>query len=142
MRFPSSFPDEVSRLREVDLFAPCSDRELRRIDRLATIVTIPAGHLLCSRGEIGRECFVLLSGRADVDVDGRHHAVGLGATVGEMSLLVPDGHRTATVTAVTDVDALVFSRAEFTSLMQAVPTVAHSILREASRRLVQNHEEQ
>jgi CRP-like cAMP-binding protein len=139
MHIAHGLPEHIARLSELDVFAACRPRDLRRVDRLATMLTLRAGHTLCRRGEIGRECFVLVNGEVDVDVNGSHHAVGRGTSIGEMALLAPDGRRNATVVAATDLETLVFSRTEFASLVRAVPGVAHSILRESTRRLVANH---
>jgi CPA1 family monovalent cation:H+ antiporter len=123
---------------DIPLFAGCSARELRRIDRLGTSVTVEGGRVLFQRGEIGRQCFVLLDGRAAVDTVDGPAAVGRGAVIGELALLVPNGRNTATVTATTELEALVFTRTEFRQLMASLPTVAHRILREAAGRLIAN----
>jgi len=123
---------------DVGLFADCNARELRRIEGLSTGISREGGRVLCREGEIGRECFVLLDGVVAVETNDRHFTVGRGAPIGEIALLIPNGRRTATVTALSDVEALVFTRAEFTQLMTGIPTVAHKILHEATRRLVEN----
>jgi CRP/FNR family transcriptional regulator, cyclic AMP receptor protein len=139
--FVTTPPNRLHRLRDIELFAHCTARELRLIDSLTTTVGIEAGRVLCRAGDIGRECFVLLDGRADVGVNDRHQTVGRGALVGEIALLTPRGRRTATATAVTDLTVLVFSRTEFGRVMTGIPIVAHAILREATRRLVENDDE-
>ena len=123
---------------DIPLFAGCTGRELRRIDRLGTSVTIDAGRVLFRRGAIGRQCFVILEGEAAVDTVDGQVIVGRGAVIGELALLAPNGRNTATVTAVTGLDALVFTRTEFRQLMSSLPTVAHRILREAAGRTVAN----
>ena len=138
MLFTTTLPDDIVRLREIELFAACTARDLRRIDSLATGVKIERGRVLCRQGEIGRECFVLLDGHADVDVDGQHYTVGRGALLGEIALLTHGGRRTATVTALTDISVLAFTRPEFTQLMTGLPSVAHKILRAATQRLVED----
>ena len=123
---------------DIPLFAGCTGREIRRIDRLATSVTVDAGRVLFRRGEIGRQCFVILEGEATVESIDGPVIVGRGAVIGELALLAPTGRNTATVTADTDLDALVFTRTEFRQLMASLPTVAHRILREAAGRLIAN----
>jgi CRP-like cAMP-binding protein len=132
--------NRLRRELDVALFADCTNRELRRIDTLSTVTTREAGQVLCREGEIGRECFVLLDGQVDVDTSGGHYTVDAGAPLGEIALLITNGRRSATLTARTDVTLLVFSRPEFTELMQGLPMVAHKILNEATRRLVENAE--
>jgi CRP-like cAMP-binding protein len=129
-------PDLVLGLHDIELFAACTGKELRRIEALGTPAHIAAGHILIQQGEIGRECFVVLDGQADIDIDGCHHTVTRGALIGEIALVVQGARRTATVVAITDLKVLVFNRAEFGQLMNGLPAVAHKVLREASRRLV------
>jgi CRP-like cAMP-binding protein len=133
--------NRTKRLRsdfDVPLFGDCTPRELRVVDGLGTVVSIEAGRVMCRRGDIGHQCFVILDGQVDVDVDGQHHTVGRGAVLGEIALLIANGHRTATVTARSDLEVLVFSQPEFMHLMTGLPAVSHKILREATRRLVAN----
>jgi CRP-like cAMP-binding protein len=125
-------------LHDIDLFAACTGKELRRVEVLGTPANIAAGDLVIRRGDIGRECFVVLDGQADVEIDGCHHTVTRGALIGEIALLVQGARRTATVVAITDLTVLVFNRAEFGQLMNGLPAVAHKVLREASRRLVED----
>jgi len=136
--FVASLSDRFHGLRDIELFANCTGRDLRRIDSMTTRVKIEAGHVLCRQGEVGRECFVILTGEADVSVGGHHRTVGRGALLGEIALLTPNGRRTATVTALSELSVLVLSRTEFAQVMAGIPVVAHAILREATRRLLEN----
>lgn len=136
--FATNLPDHIARLRDIDLFSDCTTRELRCIDSITTAVRIESGRVLCREGEIGRECFVVLDGQADVDLDGDHRTVGRGTLLGEIALLTPRGRRIATVTALTNITLLAFTRTEFSRLMTGVPRVAHKVLREATRRLVED----
>ncbi len=122
----------------LDLFADCHRRDLRRIAALATTVDIPAGRVLCERGDVARECFAVIDGVVDVEIDGRHVALHRGSLVGEIALLTPCGRRTATVTTVTDMSALVFTRREFGELLATYPTTARKIYAESTRRLSEN----
>jgi CRP-like cAMP-binding protein len=131
-------PEPLRRLRDLDVFAGCTTRELRAIDSHVATTMVPAGRILCHHGDIGRECFVIVDGELDIAIDGRHVGVRRGALIGEIALLTPDGRRTATVTAKTDSTLLVLTRAEFAHLMGAFPTIAHRIVRESARRLVED----
>jgi CRP-like cAMP-binding protein len=94
---------------------------------------------LCRQGEYAEQCFVVVDGRADVFVDGARVAgIGPGEIVGELALLATGGVRTATVVAATDMSLLVMSRREFAQLESASPTVVHRVLRDATRRLLEN----
>jgi CRP-like cAMP-binding protein len=95
---------------------------------------------LCNIGEIGRECFVLIDGHVDVETNHGHYTLGPGALMGEIALLIPNGRRTATITARDEVTTLAFSRTEFAQLMAAIPTVAHKVLKQAAHRLIEDLE--
>jgi CRP-like cAMP-binding protein len=121
------------------LLANCTHHELRRIDRLCTLIDVPSGLVLCTQGDTAREAFIVVEGAAVVTVAGTTlDAVGPGALIGELAMLAPDGRRTATVTTTSKATLLVFSRCEFATLMSSVPQVAHNVLQEATRRLLHN----
>src|SRR2546428_14005328 len=58
---------KVKLLRNVPLFSGCTDKELAFIATRADEVDLPAGKVLCKRGESGGGFFVILEGRGDVD---------------------------------------------------------------------------
>ena len=130
--------NSITRLGEVEIFAGCRARDLRRIDRLSTPVAVAAGQVLCRPGMVGRECFVLLDADASVVTPRGQIVVPAGLLIGEIALLTADGRRTARVAASADTEALVFSRLEFRELIADLPTVAGRVLHEASRRLIEN----
>jgi CRP-like cAMP-binding protein len=132
-------PSEPTRgVVDAELFAGCHRRELRFIDGLATIVDLSAGQLLCRPGDIGRECFLLLDAAASVLTTRGLAPVPPGLMVGEIALLTSYGRRTAEVVPRSDTRALVFTPAELRQLMAELPLVGDRILREATRRLVEN----
>ena len=125
----------AEQLRSVALFRECHSRELRQIAGLATTVEVPAGRVLCVEGAIGAEFFVIVRGTAWVDRSGRRLAyLGPGQAFGEIALLSRNGRcrRTATVVAADPMTVLVFSRAEFNTLIHAVPAVARRLLESVS----------
>ena len=122
-------------LRSVALFQECSTSELRRIARLATGVDVPAGRVLCLEGAIGAEFFVIVRGSAWVERCGNRIAyLGPGEAFGEIALLSRNSgsQRTATVVAADPMTVLVFSRAEFNTLIRNVPAVARRLLERVS----------
>jgi CRP-like cAMP-binding protein len=124
----------IERLRSIDLFAQCSDKELEQIDALMTEVDVPAGRVLMHEGDLGLEAFVIESGEAVVTRDGTELARrGAGSIVGEMAL-IDQGPRTATVTATTPLTAYVLNRREFASLLDDAPEVAEKVTREVEAR--------
>ncbi len=119
----------IERLREVELFSDCTEKELEQIDALMTAIDIPAGRVLMREGELGLECFVVESGEAIITRNGTELGRrGPGTILGEMAL-VDHGPRTATVTAATPMTAYVLSQGEFSSLLADAPDVAAKIAR-------------
>ena len=125
----------VAELRSVALFRECQTRELRQIARLATNIEVPAGRVLCVEGAIGAEFFVIVRGSAWVERGGKRIAyLGPGQAFGEVALLSRNGQcrRTASVVAADPMTVLVFSRAEFNTLIREVPAVARRLLESVS----------
>ena len=122
-------------LAEISLFSGCSPKDLQRLAKATDEIAVEAGTVLTNQGDVGREAFILLSGTATVERDGRTVAsLGPGDHVGELSLL-DGGPRTATVTATTDVQLLVLSRPAFNGVLDEIPTLAHKLLVSLAHRL-------
>lgn len=103
--------------------------------RASDEVDLPAGRHLCEQGSIGREAFVIVGGKAEVRRNGRRVAtLGPGDCFGELALL-DHGPRTATVTAVTDIDVLVLGAREFAGIIDEVPPIAHKLLKTLAGRI-------
>jgi len=120
--------ERLEQLSAVPLFRSSSKRELEKIARAADEVIVEAGRVLVTQGEIGRECYVIVSGEASVSRDGKEIAkLGAGEPIGELAVL-DGGPRTATVTALTELDLLVIGQREFSALLTEVPGLAHKIM--------------
>ena len=118
---------KIAAMSKVPLFARCSKRELESIASLADEVDLPAGKVLTAEGERGREFFVLLEGSAGVRSDGRELAsLGEGDFFGEIAL-VTDKARTATVTATTQMRALVITDRAFRGLEAVADRLAATL---------------
>jgi CRP-like cAMP-binding protein len=117
----------IDAIVDLDLFAGLDRKQLATIASLSTQVTLPAGSVLCRRGERGREAFILVEGTVAVSIEDEAIAVlRPGSVFGEMSLL--DGTpRVANVTATSQVSVLVLTNRELASLLDAVPAVAARI---------------
>lgn len=123
----------VAMLRKLPLLAGLSDPELRRVDALACEIEVPAGTVLMKQGHVGREVFIVATGIADVEIDGRTVArVGPGEPLGEMALL-EGTPRSATVTALTPMHVLVLDPGRFAELL-GNPRIDQSIHEVQTRR--------
>ncbi len=125
----------LDHLASVPLFSACSKKELQAVARASDEVSLPAGRNLCEQGSIGREAFIILSGTAQVVRNGRKVAtLTEGDCFGELALL-DHGPRTATVTALTDIDVLVLGVREFAAIVDEVPPLAHKLLKSLAARI-------
>lgn len=133
--FKQQSDPKLDRLEQTPLFQGCDPREIRTIGRLGDLISRDAGTVLIEQDRWGGEAFVIVDGSVTVSRDGRVLAtLGPGDVVGEVAVL-DHGPRTATVTADTPIDVLVFDPRSFKSLLREAPTVTRRMLREMSRRL-------
>jgi CRP-like cAMP-binding protein len=122
-------------LANVMLFSGCDGKEISHIASLATEIEVPEGKVLAREGEPGREFYVILDGKADVEIGGKQVAtLGAGDFFGEMALL-DQGPRVATVTAASDMEVAVLDPREFVSLIEEHPAVARKVLKVMAGRL-------
>jgi len=116
-------------LRQVPLFAECTDEELDRIDALFAEAEVPPGHVLLREGSIGRQFVVILTGEASVTREGVEvNRLGPGDFLGEMALL-HSTPRQATVTAMAPMTIYVATAGEFSALLVEAPSIARKIRR-------------
>ena len=126
---------KVEALRAVPLFRALNDRDLQQVARLADEVDLPAGKVLMREGESGSQMFIMASGEARIEREGREIArEGPGSFFGEMAI-VAEGPRTATATLTEPSHLFVLAHREFHSLLDAVPEVRECVLNEIARRL-------
>src|SRR3954468_15738537 len=120
--------DFLQHLARVPLFAALSRKELQLVARRGEDISVKAGKVLVTEGEMGHQYFVILGGNATVTRRGRRIAtLGPGAGFGELSLLARQP-RNATVTAATDMELVVLGQREFAGLIDDVPGFARKLL--------------
>jgi serine/threonine-protein kinase len=101
------------------------------------IERFPAGSLMVREGELGDRAYIITEGRCEVFRNlGRRtevvRRIGAGQVVGEVALFAP-GPRIASVRALTDVSAMVVTRAALERELVRAPWIG-SFLREAAER--------
>jgi len=125
----------IELLGSVWLFERCSRKELSLLASNATLLATPPGKILAREGEIGREFFVIVSGKAEVTRHGSSLGVlGVGDFFGEMALLDRQ-RRSATVTTIVDTDVLVLTSNAFVSVVESMPSVDRKMLTVLAERL-------
>jgi CRP-like cAMP-binding protein len=126
----------IAELRELELFSLADDDELRLVLDLGHVVDAPEGTALTEESEFqGGDFFVILDGTATVSRgDEELRTLERGAFFGEMAALELR-KRSATVTADSPMQLLVFDRSAFDQLLTDAQTFTRRLLREMGRRL-------
>lgn len=127
--------DVLAYLTKVPLFSAVAKKDLATISKYSEHLTIKAGTEMTTEGRVGYEFYVIIDGKASVTRGGKEIAVlGPGDSFGELSLL-DRAPRNATVTAETDIDAVILGQREFSALLDIIPTLAHKLLVGLARRI-------
>jgi hypothetical protein len=107
--------EPLALLRGIEIFAALPEPILEHLAACATAVDVPAGRAVVTRGEPGHEMYVILSGRATVELEGgATRELAPGDFFGEIALL-RDIPRTATVRALDELRMYAIARDEFLS---------------------------
>ena len=119
-------PEEV--LAQVPLFSMLPKKELAKLARNADDRTFPAGTVLTDEEQAGVSFGVIVEGRAAVSVHGRPaRTLGPGDYFGEMAL-IDHSHRSAKITAETDLRCLLFVSWVFRPFALRHPETAWALL--------------
>jgi CRP-like cAMP-binding protein len=122
-------------LASVPLLAGLEPRVRRRLAEVGKRRTYSADEEIVREGSTGTALYILLSGAARVEQDGKEiGGLGAGDFFGELAL-IEEHPRSATVVATAETDCLLFPAWEFTALLEEHPEVAVPILRVLIRRL-------
>ena len=106
-------PAGTDLLAGIAMFAPLAPASLEFLARRLVTASTPAGAAVVREGDPSDRFYVIVAGRVEVTQGGRHLRVeGPGEFFGEIGLL-RDVPRTATVTALEDVETLSLTREDF-----------------------------
>ena len=128
-------------LSKIPLFAGLPRKELDQILQVMDVKELADREILFREGEPGEHLYVVISGELEVLMGaGRVEELVLnvmrdGEHFGEMGLIMPGGHRTATVRARGDSKLLSMSRSQFLELTKKYPVLSDSMVRVLSQRL-------
>ena len=122
-------------LKRVPLFSGCSTRDLEEIAKIADELDFREGKVLTKEGAAGREFFVIVEGTAEA-TQGRKklRTMSDGDFFGEISLItrLP---RTASVTTISPLRALVITDRSFRRMIGDSPTIQRKVLEALGERL-------
>jgi CRP-like cAMP-binding protein len=126
--------EDAERLHSIPFFEDLTPEDLERVTRIGERRTYDAGQEMVSKDGSSQELFVIIAGRAEVEVGGRTHELGPGEFFGEMALL-GRRPRSASVTATEAVKALVLEATYVKPFLMKNPSVAVALLEGVVERL-------
>ncbi|MDP1544455.1 MAG: SpoIIE family protein phosphatase [Anaerolineales bacterium] len=126
-------------------------RKIPKVDMYTLVDQLPlevyeSGAYLFHAGEEGDSLYVVLDGRleivlaSDTEDEMLLRVCGPGEYVGEMSLIMPQGRRTASVRARDKSRVLMMSRDKFNEILERWPSIAYSMIEIMSERLDTSNE--
>ncbi len=119
-------------LGEIEIFSEFEATTIDALSGAVTTLSVPAGGIICQRGESGDELFLLRSGRVSallpLDTGKKHHVATFcrGDFFGEMAFIDQEP-RSANVEAVTPTELFLLSRARFDEVALKYPSLAGTI---------------
>ncbi len=131
----------VNLLSKIPLFADLPSAELDNLLILLDRKEMRDREILFQEGDPGENFYVVMNGELEVlKSPGQPEELLLnilreGEYLGEMGLIMPGGHRTASVRARGDVVLLSMNRLQFLDLTRAYPEISAAMLRVMSQRL-------
>ncbi|MFS0885883.1 Crp/Fnr family transcriptional regulator [Aeromicrobium sp. 179-A 4D2 NHS] len=139
----SAVTDDV--LRQAPLFNGLDDDASGALESSMSAVTLRRGEILFGEGDEGDQLYVVIEGKIKLgrrSVDGRENLIailGPGQMFGELSFFDP-GPRSATATAVTDVELRSLGHSALNPVLQSHPDVAYALLNQLAGRLRRTNE--
>ncbi|MCW2840500.1 MAG: Crp/Fnr family transcriptional regulator [Aeromicrobium sp.] len=132
-------------LRQAPLFSGLDDEVASALESSMSSSSLRRGEILFSEGDDGNQLYVVTEGKIKLgrtSPDGRENLLailGPGQMFGELSFFDP-GPRSATATAVTDVELKSLGHEALSPVLNAHPDVAHALLNQLAGRLRRTNE--
>jgi NTE family protein len=136
---PATF-NTAELVRSTAFFRELSDEQLTAVWSQAKVLSLTRGDVLVVQNTPSDSVFVVVSGRFEVWVMGRDHAIneiGVGEPIGEIGFF-SGAPRTATIVAARDSVVLELDRPSFNTVARAVPAIYQTLLSALARRLAEN----
>ena len=123
-------------LHEVPLFAGLSDKDLKQLAGSLREKVYGPGEKVVEEGTGGIGFFVILDGKAEVTIKGKHRGeMQAGDYFGELGLLDDKVGRQATVIAEEELHCAAITAWQFKPFLKEHPDVAWSLMQSMARRL-------
>ncbi|WP_332666929.1 Crp/Fnr family transcriptional regulator [Aeromicrobium sp.] len=132
-------------LRQAPLFSGLDDEVAAALESSMSSASLRRGDILFNEGDDGNQLYVVTEGKIKLgrtSPDGRENLLailGPGQMFGELSFFDP-GPRSATATAVTDVELKSLGHEALSPVLNAHPDVAHALLNQLAGRLRRTNE--
>jgi sigma-B regulation protein RsbU (phosphoserine phosphatase) len=133
--------EQVALLRRVPLLSELSEGVINMLASTLKVVDIESGEVLCRENEPGDSLYIVIEGRVEILLgietpdEKVITSIGPGDFIGEMSLVLPGGLRTASVRAATPARLWMMTRADFDALLHRQPTLAYAMVKTLTKRL-------
>ena len=132
-------------LRQAPLFSGLDDEAAAALEASMSPASLRRGEILFNEGDDGDQLYVVTDGKVKLgrtSPDGRENLLailGPGQMFGELSFFDP-GPRSATATAVTDVELKSLGHEALSPVLNSHPDVAHALLNQLAGRLRRTNE--
>lgn len=133
--------EQVALLRKVPLLSDLPEDVIVQLASTLKVVNTESGVVLCRENDPGDSLYIVVEGSVEILLgiettdEKAITTIGPGDFIGEMSLMLPGGLRTASVRAVTPARLWMMTRTDFDALLRCQPTLAYAMVRTLSRRL-------
>src|SRR5215207_1331482 len=131
----------VNLLGRIPLFSDLPPEELDRLMSALDVVNLKSGDILFREGDLGEHLYVMVRGELEINMASNTdnelilNILKEGEYLGEMSLIMPGGRRSAGARARGDVVLLSMSRDQFRDLLQRHPELSSTMVNVLSQRL-------
>lgn len=128
-------------LARIPFFTSLPAEELDRLTSELEVLNLASGEILFREGDPGEHLYIVVKGELEIlmapgtDDELLLNLLHEGEYLGEMSLVQPGGHRTASARARGDVVLLTMSRKQFLDLIQRHPELSSAMVNVLSQRL-------
>ncbi len=127
--------EKILHLKTAPVFERVAGEDLAPLARVAEVEVYAPGGAIVKEGDTGDALFIIVRGHARVEFKGRAIAqLGPGDTVGEMAVLDSEP-RSATVTAIEDVEVLRIDSDAFYEILHEQVEIAEGVIRMLCQRL-------